>query len=137
MIIAIARNPAKIPMFSVAERREMILHATPGFTNIEVDAFEGLVVNYARLRHASVILRGLRAVSDFEYELQMALMNRNLDENITTVFLMPHEKYIYLNSSVVKEVASFHGDVAHLVPPCVVQRLQEKFANNQDLKLKN
>jgi len=136
MIIAIARNPAKEPMFSVAERKEMIIDATKDFSNIDVDAFDGLVVEYACLRHATVILRGLRAVSDFEYELQMALMNRSLNENIVTVFLMPHEKYIYLNSSVVKEVASFGGDVSHLVPPLVVQRLQEKLAKNQGTTLK-
>jgi pantetheine-phosphate adenylyltransferase len=93
-----------------------------------VDAFEGLLVEYATLRNAVAIIRGLRAVTDFEYELQMALMNRNLRDKIATVFLMPHEEYIYLNSSIVKEVASFGEDVSHLVPEIVVRKLKETYS---------
>ncbi len=127
VIISIAQNPLKNELFSVEERKEMIIVATQSMENIEVDAFEGLLVEYASMRNAVAIIRGLRAISDFEYELQMAMMNRNLRENIATVFLMPHEKYIYLNSSIIKEVASYGEDISHLVPDIVVQKLKEKF----------
>ena len=127
VITSIAQNPVKNELFSVEERKEMISVATQSMENIEVDAFEGLLVEYASMRNAVAIIRGLRAISDFEYELQMAMMNRNLRENIATVFLMPHEKYIYLNSSIIKEVASFGEDISHLVPDIVVQKLKEKF----------
>jgi|Deesub1362B_J571_1020462.scaffolds.fasta_scaffold05677_2 pantetheine-phosphate adenylyltransferase len=136
VIVAIAQNPAKKPLFSVDERKEMILAATRNLKNVEVDAFEGLLVEYARLRKAQAIIRGLRAVSDFEYELQMALMNRNLNEDVVTVFLMPHEKYVYLNSSIVKEVASYGGDVSQLVPDFVLRKLREKFAGNANAGVK-
>ena len=126
VIVAIAQNPEKEPMFSVAERKKMITKATENIHNIEVDSFEGLVVDYVLLKKATAIIRGLRAISDFEYELQMALMNRKLKEQIVTVFLMPHEQYIYLNSSIVKEVASFGGDVSNLVPDIVLQMLKIK-----------
>jgi len=126
VIVAIAQNPEKEPMFSVAERKKMIAKATENIHNIEVDSFEGLVVDYSLLKKATAIIRGLRAISDFEYELQMALMNRKLKEQVVTVFLMPHEQYIYLNSSIVKEVASFGGDVSNLVPDIVLQMLKDK-----------
>ena len=127
VIIAIAQNPGKKELFSVEERKEMICVATQAMENIEVDAFEGLLVEYASMRNAVAIIRGLRAISDFEYELQMAMMNRNLRENIATVFLMPHEKYIYLNSSIINDVASYGEDISHLVPDIVVRKLKEKF----------
>jgi len=130
VIISIAQNPKKTPLFSVEERKGMIRESIVSLENIEVDAFEGLLVQYASMRNAIAIIRGLRAISDFEYELQMAMMNRKLREKIITVFLMPHENYIYLNSSIVKEVASFGEDVSHLVPEIVVKKLKEKFSNN-------
>jgi pantetheine-phosphate adenylyltransferase len=127
VIVAIAPNLAKKPMFSVSERKEMIAAVTSKHKNIEIDSFEGLVVDYVLFKNATAIIRGLRAISDFEYELQMALMNRKLKEQVITVFLMPHEKYVYLNSSIVKEVASFNGDISHLVPPIVQKALKDKF----------
>lgn len=130
VIISIAENPLKKPLFSVAERKEMITVATQSLENVEVDAFEGLLVEYASMRNAVAIIRGLRAISDFEYELQMAMMNRKLRDKIATVFLMPHEKYIYLNSSIIKEVASFGEDISHLVPEIVDHKLKSKFQNN-------
>ncbi len=135
VIVAIAQNPLKKPLFSVEERKEMILDATRHLKNVEVDAFQGLLVEYARLRQAQAVIRGLRAVSDFEYELQMALMNRKLNEEVVTVFLMPHEQYVYLNSTIVREVASFGGDVSHLVPELVNRKLKEKFSQNPNLGL--
>ncbi len=128
--ITVARNPAKHPLFTVEERMEMIHEAIQGIQNdhkIEVIAFDGLIVDCARECGATVIIRGLRAVSDFEYELQMALMNRRLSQEVTTVFLMPHENYSYLNSTIVKEVASFGGDVSAFVPPAVEARLKQKY----------
>ena len=130
VIISIAQNPQKRPLFSVNERKEMIRESIVSLENIEIDAFEGLLVQYASMRNAVAIIRGLRAISDFEYELQMAMMNRKLREKIATVFLMPHENYIYLNSSIVKEVASFGENVSHLVPEFVALKLKEKFSNN-------
>ena len=135
VIVAIAQNPAKQPLFTIEERKEMILDATRHLQNVEVDAFQGLLVEYARLRKARAVIRGLRAVSDFEYELQMALMNRKLNEEVVTVFLMPHEQYVYLNSTIVREVASFGGDVSHLVPELVNRKLKEKFSKNPNLGL--
>jgi len=135
VIVAIAQNPAKKPLFTIEERKEMILDATKHLQNVEVDAFQGLLVDYARLRQANAVIRGLRAVSDFEYELQMALMNRKLNEEVVTVFLMPHEQYVYLNSTIVREVASFGGDVSHLVPELVNRKLKEKFSQNPNLGL--
>lgn len=132
VIVAIAVNSTKSPLFTVAERKEMIESATTDLRSIEVDAFEGLLAEYASLRNAVAILRGLRAVTDFEYELQMALMNRNLREKVATVFLMPHEKYVYLSSSIVREVASFGEDVSHLVPGIVAKKLKQKFASGSD-----
>ena len=127
VIVAVAQNRAKKPMFSSSERKVMIAEVTSKYENVEIDSFEGLVVDYVQSKKATAIIRGLRAISDFEYELQMALMNRKLKEQVITVFLMPHEKYVYLNSSIVKEVASFKGDISHLVPAVVQKALSEKF----------
>ncbi|MDZ7271189.1 MAG: pantetheine-phosphate adenylyltransferase [candidate division KSB1 bacterium] len=127
VIVAIAHNMQKTPLFSVEERRQMIVTATQHLANVEVDSFGGLLVEYARRRGAQAIIRGLRAVSDFEYEFQMALMNRRLAREIVTVFLMPNEKYTYLNSSIVKEVARCGGDVSAFVPGFVNTKLQERF----------
>jgi pantetheine-phosphate adenylyltransferase len=127
VIITIARNTKKSPLFSVEERIMFIKDATKHIQNVSPDSFEGLLVSYAQDKEAIAIIRGLRAVSDFEFEFQMALMNRRLNNDITTVFLMPHEKYTYLNSSVVKEVAEFGGNIEKLVSPLVANKLREKF----------
>ena len=127
VVVAVANNPAKEPLFTVGERIEMIRQAAGGFDNVQVDRFEGLLVEYAKSRDACAIVRGLRAITDFEYEFQMALMNRKLADDIVTVFLMPGDKYTYLNSSIVKEVARFGGDVRCFVPDFVLEKLKEKF----------
>jgi len=127
VIVTVAINPAKKPLFSIELRKEMLTKSLSSFHNVEVDSFEGLVVDYARKRNAKGIIRGLRAVSDFEYEFQMALMNRKLAEEIATIFLMPHEKYTYLNSSIVKSLASFKADVSDFVPPCVNEALKKYY----------
>jgi len=128
VIVTIAQNAAKSPLFTIEERLEMIRECVKGLENVEVDSFQGLVVDYARRKGACAIIRGLRAVSDFEFELQMALMNRKLAHELVTVFLMPNEKYVYLNSTIVKEVARFGGDVSAFVPPLVERKLKEKFS---------
>jgi pantetheine-phosphate adenylyltransferase len=124
LIILVARNPVKAPMFSDIERIAMIREVFRGRKNITVDGFDGLLVDYARQTRATAIIRGLRAVSDFEYEFQMALMNRKLYRNIDTVFLAPDERYTYLNSSIVREVARLGGDIDDFVPPVVRKRLR-------------
>ena len=115
--IGVTTNPAKNPLFTVNERMAMIRDVTRDFGNIRVESFTGLLVDYAQRLGASAIIRGLRAISDFEYEFQMALVNRKISDGIVTVFLMPHEKYTYLNSTIVKELATFGGDVSRFVPP--------------------
>ncbi len=127
VIVAIACNSAKQPLFSTEERVEMITNAVKHLKNVSVDNFEGLLVNYAVAKKANVLVRGLRAVSDFEYEFQMALTNRKLEESVSTVFLMPHEKYTYLSSSLVREIAAFSGDVSGFVPAFVNKKLKQKF----------
>lgn len=127
VIIAIAHNPRKMPLFNIKERIEMITSSTKGLRNIKIETFDGLLVDYAKKKKAQAIIRGLRAVSDFEYEFQMALMNRKLDNKIETVFLMPSEEYSYLTSSIVKEIAAFKGSVNGLVPKIVDKKLKEKF----------
>lgn len=126
LIVAVLKNDGKEPLFTTAERIEMLREATRGWPNVEVDMFGGLLVEYARQKQARVILRGIRAVSDYEYELQMALMNRKLAPEIETVFLLPAEAYSYLSSRLVKEIARLGGSVHGLVPPIVEQRLQTK-----------
>ncbi len=126
VIITIARDSTKNPMFTEQERLEMIRGIVRKHRNVEVDSFEGLLVQYARKKKATAIVRGLRAISDFEYELQMALMNRKLDDNVETVFLMPNEKYTYLNSSIVREIARLRGDVSEFVPELVRVSLERK-----------
>jgi pantetheine-phosphate adenylyltransferase len=127
VIVTIAVNPSKNPLFSLEERLILIKESISDFDNIIVDSFEGLVVDYARKTGAIGIIRGLRAVSDFEYEFQMALMNRKLAENISTIFLMPHEKYTYLNSSIVRNLAELGSDVSDFVPAAVQKALKKKF----------
>jgi pantetheine-phosphate adenylyltransferase len=127
VIVLVARNPSKSPLFSDNERIAMIKEVFRRNAEVEVDGFDGLLVDYAQRRKATVILRGLRALSDFEYEFQMALTNRKLASTIDTVFLVPHEKYTYLNSTLVREVAKLGGDVSDFVPPSVRRRLLAKF----------
>jgi len=126
LIVAVLKNTEKEPMFSVPERVEMLREVTRHWEPVEIDVFEGLLVDYARKRGAAVILRGIRAVSDYEYELQMALMNRKLEPRLETVFMMPGETYSYLSAKVVREIAHFGGPLAGLVPPTVEQRLRAK-----------
>jgi pantetheine-phosphate adenylyltransferase len=126
LIVAVLKNTEKEPMFSVPERVEMLREVTRQWESVEIDVFEGLLVDYARKRGAAVILRGIRAVSDYEYELQMALMNRKLEPRLETVFMMPGETYSYLSAKVVREIAHFGGPLAGLVPPTVEQRLRAK-----------
>ncbi len=126
VIVLIARNSTKNPLFTDTERVEMIKEVFDGNKKVIVDIFDGLLVAYARQKKATVLVRGLRAVSDFEFEFQMALTNRKLDSTIDTVFLMPHARYTYLNSTIVREVARLGGDVSGFVPPTVRRRLQEK-----------
>lgn len=123
VIVTVALNSSKRPMFSESERVAMISEVIKKYKNVRVDSFKGLLVNYAKKKKATAIVRGLRAVSDFEYEFQMALTNRKLAKDITTVFLMPHEKYTYLNSSIVREIAMFGGDISEFVPPSVKKHL--------------
>jgi pantetheine-phosphate adenylyltransferase len=130
VIVGVAHNQRKSPLFSVEERVTMLRNITQSFERIEVVHFDGLVINFARQYNADVILRGLRAVSDFEYELQMALTNRKLADDIETVFMMPSAQYSFLSSSVVKEIARLGGNVACFVPNFVEQQLQKKFQGN-------
>jgi len=126
LIVAILRNADKAPLFSLAERRLMLETLTEEFKNVRVETFDGLTVDYAKRVNASAVLRGIRAISDYEYELQMALMNRKLQPDLETVFMMPAEQFSYLSSRLVREVAQLGGSVASLVPEMVEQRLREK-----------
>ena len=127
LIVAVVANPSKQPLFSVAQRLEMIDESTSSLSNLRILAFDGLLIDLVSRERADCIVRGLRAVSDFEYEFQMALMNRKLRDTVETVFLMPHEKYTYISSRLIKEVASFGTSVAGLVPLASEKRLAEKF----------
>jgi pantetheine-phosphate adenylyltransferase len=127
VVIAVADNMRKEAVFSAQERMDLIKNCTTDFENVEIDCFTGLVVDYAKSVNASVIIRGLRQVTDFEYEFQMALMNRQLNDDIDTIFLMPHEKYTYLSSSVVREITELNGDVSRFVPENVLKKLKNKY----------
>lgn len=127
LIVAVLTNIEKQPLFAVSERVEMLAEVTRGIPNVSVDTFSGLLVDYSHAKRARAILRGVRAFSDYEYELQMALMNRKLAPALETVFMMPVESFLYLSSRMVKQVYQLGGSVAGLVPPVVEQRLQEKF----------
>jgi pantetheine-phosphate adenylyltransferase len=126
VIVAVLNNPSKAPLFTASERMDMIKKATMELKNVEVDSFSGLLIDYVEKRDANTVLKGLRAVSDFEYELQMALMNRKLNRNVETVFMMTSSRYSFLSSSLVKEVARLGGCVKDLVPDYVFERLVEK-----------
>lgn len=126
VIVAVLINSKKKSLFSVEERVELLRQATAGMENVEIDSFEGLLIEYMQKRGARVIVRGLRAVSDFEYEMQVASINKKLDEEVETFFMMTNNKYSYLSSSIVKEVASYKASVSDLVPPVVEKALKEK-----------
>jgi len=130
LIVAVLQNREKDPLFKVGERVEMLREATQGWGNVEVDVFNGQLMDYARQKKARVILRGIRAISDYEYELQMALMNRKLAPEIETVFMLPGEKYSYLSSRLVREISQLGGPVKDLVPAAVEERLRAKNALN-------
>jgi pantetheine-phosphate adenylyltransferase len=134
LIVAVLQNLEKEPLFTVPERVEMLREVIRPWSNVQVDVFDGLLVNYARTRKASVILRGIRAISDYEYELQMALMNRKLEPRLETVFMMPAEAYSYLSSRLVREVARLGGAVEGLVPRVVEQRLRAKISSVKEKK---
>jgi pantetheine-phosphate adenylyltransferase len=126
LVVGILRNSEKVPMFSLPERLEMLTTLTAHLKNVRVEAFHGLMVEYAKSINATCVLRGIRAVSDYEYELQMALMNRKLEPTLETVFMMPADKYSYVSSRLVREVAQVGGPVHGLVPEVVEQKLREK-----------
>lgn len=126
LVVAILRNSEKVPMFSLAERLDMLRQLTADLPNVQIDTFDGLMVEYAKSMDASCVLRGIRAVSDYEYELQMALMNRKIEPTLETVFMMPADKYSYVSSRLVREVAQAGGPVKGLVPEVVEQKLREK-----------
>lgn len=126
VVVTVAKNPIKSPLFSVEERLIMLKESLKTYPNVFVDSFEGLVVDHAKEVGAIGIIRGLRAISDFEFEFQMALMNRKLDENLRTIFLMPHEKYTYLNSTIIRNLSQFDSDVSDFVPPIVTKMMLEK-----------
>ena len=127
IIVAILHNPAKKYMFTIPERIDLLQSSLKKFPEVQVEAFDGLLVDYAVQKNAQAILRGMRAVSDFEYEFQMALMNRKLNRDIQTVFLMTGLRWIFTSSSIIKEAACFGGNINGMVPPIVNQRLKEKF----------
>ena len=134
VIVAILHNPGKKSLFTVEERIDMLKISLKKIKNIEIDTFNGLLVDYAEKKKSHAILRGMRAMSDFEYEFQLALMNRRLDREIQTVFLMTGLRWIYTSSSVIKETARFGGKINGMVPPIVNQKLKEKFGFNSDSK---
>ena len=130
LIVAVVANPSKEPLFPVKERLEMIDECTAGMVRMRITSFDGLLIDLVHREQADCIVRGLRAVSDFEYEFQMALMNRKLRHTVETVFLMPHEKYTYISSRLIKEVASLGARVNGLVPPAVEARLTQRFSRS-------
>ena len=127
LIIAILNNPQKRPLFSLEERILMIKEVLRSKSNVEVDSFDGLLVDYVIKKNSNVVLRGIRALSDFEFEFQMALMNRKLNRDVQSIFLMTDYKWFYISSTIIKEAASFNGDISGLVPPVVCKKLKEKF----------
>ena len=126
LTVAILKNPVKNPLFTVEERVEMLRESTAALGNVSVATFDGLLVDFAKIRGAQAVLRGIRAISDYEYEFQMAMMNRKLDQELETLFMMPAEKYTYVSSRLIKGVFNLGGDVTELVPPNVVERLKRK-----------
>lgn len=129
LIIAILINPKKTPLFSLEERKSMMEEVLRGKRNIEIDSFDGLLVDYAVKKGSNVIVRGLRALSDFEYEFQLALMNRKLNRDVQSIFLMTDYKWFYISSTIIKEAASYGGDISGLTPPIVCKKLKEKYGS--------
>lgn len=127
VIVGVLNNINKQPLFTVEERLEMLKESTKDLNNVTIDSFDGLLIDYMKKVNANVILRGLRAVSDFEYEMQIASMNRKLDNSIETFFIMTNNEYSFLSSSIVKEVAKYKGNISGLVPPVVEEALKQKF----------
>lgn len=128
VIVGVLNNINKQPLFTVEERLEMLKESTKDLNNVTIDSFDGLLIDYMKKVNANVILRGLRAVSDFEYEMQIASMNRKLDNSIETFFIMTNNEYSFLSSSIVKEVAKYKGNISGLVPPVVEEALKQKFS---------
>lgn len=131
VIVAVARNTGKAPLFSMTERKELIEESVKNIEGVEVEIFTGLIVDFCHKKGASALIRGLRAVSDFEYEFQMALLNRKMGKDVESVFLMPKEEYTYLSSSMIKEIAALGGDVACFVPGHVKNELINKYTNKE------
>lgn len=131
VVVAVASNDSKHPLFTLEERKRMVRRAVRHLPNVEADAFTGLLVHYAERKRAQALIRGLRAVSDFEFEFQLALMNRKLNERIETIFMMPKDTYTFLSSSIVKEIALLGGDVSSFVPTHVRTALRAKFGRKQ------
>jgi pantetheine-phosphate adenylyltransferase len=127
VIVAVAGNESKHPVFTLAERVELSRASVTGLANVEVDSFEGLLIEYVARRRGHAVIRGLRAVSDFEFEFQLALMNRKLDERVETIFMMPKDTYTFLSSRIIKEIARLGGDVRQFVPDCVEQALKQRY----------
>jgi pantetheine-phosphate adenylyltransferase len=134
LIVSILRNDTKKPVFSVEERKKMLAEVVHVYPNVEVDSFNGLLVDYAAARGATVLLRGIRAISDYEYELQMALMNRRLRPDIETVFMMANEAYSFISSRLVKEVYGLGGNISGLVPPSVEARMHRRLSKAKKRK---
>ena len=132
VIVVVMVNNNKHPLFTQDERVELLRRATAGFPNVEVDAYSGMLAEYAREQQATVIVKGLRAMSDFEYEFQMALTNRKLNPTVETVFLTTNAEYMYLSSSLVKQVAALGGDIHEFVPACIVKDILEKYGRNEE-----
>jgi pantetheine-phosphate adenylyltransferase len=130
LIVVISINSKKITLFDEKERYEMAVESLNHIKNVEIEMHKGLTVEFAREKKAAAMIRGIRAVSDFEFEFQIALMNRKLEPDVSTIFLMPHEKYTYLNSSIIRELSSYGQNVDEFVSPFVLSRLREKFKNN-------
>jgi len=128
IIVAVASSHDKKPLFTLEERVAMLKKTSAGYKGVSVEAFDGLLVDYAKAKGAKVVIRGLRAVSDFEYEFQLALMNRKLDPGLDTFFVMPSERYVYLNSGLIKEISRMGGDISSLVPEEVFKALKAKFS---------
>ena len=128
VIVAIARNETKGPLFSLDERLELVRQSVQGHQNVSVDSFDGLLVEYVERRGGQAVIRGLRAVSDFEFEFQLALMNRNMNERVETIFMMPKDTYTYLSSRMIKEIARLGGDVGAFVPPQIKAALDAKYS---------
>jgi pantetheine-phosphate adenylyltransferase len=132
VVVAVATNESKNPLFSLAERRDLVSRCVEGLKNVEADTFSGLLVEYVERRSGQAIIRGLRAVSDFEFEFQLALMNRKLNERLETIFMMPKDTYTFLSSRIVKEIAQLGGDVSPFVPPEVKRALTAKLSKGKN-----